>query len=350
MTSASSQMVADTAEKLFSEHVSVNSLRDAEAGRWAEALWCALEDNGLTTALVLESEGGIGATWGDAFTIALAAGRHRAPVPLPETMTAAWLIAASGITPPPGPLSLIDDDHEFTFTQGFVTGKCSNVPWGRNASAVFVANKSLVLISSQKQWQPDINIAGEPRDTIVLDAFPVLSSELGHADRPSLVRLAGAAMRSAQMAGGMARAVELAIEHAGIRQQFGRPISKFQAIQHMLAEAAAKCAMARIAAEIAFKTMDNSPRNIATAEFEIATAKIVCGEAVERVTDIVHEVHGAIGFTEEHELHFITRRLWSWRDEFGAESFWAERLGENILKRGAQKLWPDLTARDIATP
>ena len=50
------------------------------------------------------------------------------------------------------------------------------------------------------------------------------------------------------------------------------------------------------------------------------------------------------GFTYEHSLHFATRRLWSWRAEFGSESYWAGELGRRVTSRGADALWPDLTA------
>jgi acyl-CoA dehydrogenase len=56
-------------------------------------------------------------------------------------------------------------------------------------------------------------------------------------------------------------------------------------------------------------------------------------------------VHGAIGFTYEHSLHFATRRLWSWRAEFGSESGWAVELGRRVAARGADALWSDITAR-----
>ena len=69
------------------------------------------------------------------------------------------------------------------------------------------------------------------------------------------------------------------------------------------------------------------------------------GDAVDRATSIAHQVHGAIGFTYEHSLHFATRRLWAWRSEFGSDAFWAEELGGAALARGADALWPDLTAR-----
>ena len=45
------------------------------------------------------------------------------------------------------------------------------------------------------------------------------------------------------------------------------------------------------------------------------------------------------GFTQEHPLHFATRRLWSWRDEFGNEAFWQERIGRLVASRGGEALW-----------
>ena len=79
--------------------------------------------------------------------------------------------------------------------------------------------------------------------------------------------------------------------------------------------------------------------------FEVAAAKVRAGEAAGAGAAIAHAVHGAIGFTYEHSLHFATRRLWSWRAEFGSESRWAATLGRAVLARGADALWPDLTAR-----
>jgi acyl-CoA dehydrogenase len=51
-------------------------------------------------------------------------------------------------------------------------------------------------------------------------------------------------------------------------------------------------------------------------------------------------VHGAMGFTYEHTLHHATRRLWSWREEFGNETAWATRLGRIVATQGAERLWP----------
>ena len=78
---------------------------------------------------------------------------------------------------------------------------------------------------------------------------------------------------------------------------------------------------------------------------EVAAAKVVAGEAAGIAAAIGHQVHGAIGYTYEHALHFITRRLWSWRSEFGTEAEWAEEIGRAAMARGAGALWDDVTRR-----
>ncbi len=69
------------------------------------------------------------------------------------------------------------------------------------------------------------------------------------------------------------------------------------------------------------------------------------GEAAGEGAAIAHQVFGAIGFTQEHILHRYTQRLWAWRDQFGTESEWAERIGRHVAGEGADELWPMLAAR-----
>ena len=59
---------------------------------------------------------------------------------------------------------------------------------------------------------------------------------------------------------------------------------------------------------------------------------------------IAHQVHGAIGFTHEHSLHFLTKRLWSWRDEFGNETVWNRLLGRHMAAAGPDRYWAEITA------
>ena len=76
--------------------------------------------------------------------------------------------------------------------------------------------------------------------------------------------------------------------------------------------------------------------------FWVAVSKARVGEAVGLVAATCHQIHAAMGFTQEHPLHYATRRLWSWRDEFGSDAFWQQRLGDAACAAGGEALWPML--------
>ena len=146
--------------------------------------------------------------------------------------------------------------------------------------------------------------------------------------------------RSVQMAGALERVLEYSLQYANERVQFGRPIGKFQAIQHMLAVLAGQAAASSAAADAAVEASRLAPD-----EFAVSVAKSRVGEAAGKGAEIAHQVHGAMGYTREHNLHYSTRRLWSWRDEFGNESCWQGRLGRAVAASGADALWPMLSGR-----
>jgi acyl-CoA dehydrogenase len=149
----------------------------------------------------------------------------------------------------------------------------------------------------------------------------------------------GAVMRSAQIAGALQCVLETTVQYARERVQFGRPIGRFQAVQQNLAVLAGQTAAATAAAEAAIEA---AARDLDSPL--VAAAKIRAGEAAGIGAAIAHQMHGAIGFTQEHRLHYFTRRLWSWRDEFGNEAAWARRLGGSVAAAGADRLWRGITA------
>src|SRR5439155_7009539 len=112
------------------------------------------------------------------------------------------------------------------------------------------------------------------------------------------------------------------------------------AIQQNLAVLAGHAAAADIAAAHAFRAADRGD-----AAFEIGVAKVRAGEAAGIGASIAHQVHGALGFTYEHDLQFVTRRLWAWRAEFGGEGWWATALGREVAGWGADALWSTVTSR-----
>lgn len=148
-----------------------------------------------------------------------------------------------------------------------------------------------------------------------------------------------AMMLAAKMAGALNAALELSIEYTRQRQQFGKPLASFQAIQQQLAVFAEEAAAADMAAAAAFRAADRGD-----AWFEIACAKLRANQAARISTGIAHQVHGAMGFTAEYRLQHLTKRLWAWGSEHGNERAWSDRIGARIAARGPANFWPDLTA------
>ena len=346
-------ILSDVVTRLFTDRVTKDVIESAETGAWPDALWQAVEENGLTWPLVPESKGGAGGTWGDAFVVARAAGRHAVPLPIVETIVASWLLSASGLDVPSGPLTLapVHREERLRLTRAGsgwrLGGVAARVPWGRVAGHVVIVTeaegRAMVGLASRSaaQVKTDQNLAREPRDTLAFDAAPVVAAAPAGRGVPAhAVWLYGALVRSAQIAGGLDYLLRQASQYATERRQFGKPIGSFQVIQQILAVLAGHTAAAGTAAAHAFRAADRGD-----AAFEIAVAKVRVGEAAGVGASIAHQVHGAIGFTYEHALQFVTRRLWSWRAEFGGEGEWSAELGRSVAERGADALWPHLTSR-----
>ena len=144
--------------------------------------------------------------------------------------------------------------------------------------------------------------------------------------------------RAGQMAGAISAALTLSVEYTRQRQQFGKPLAAFQAIQQQLAVLAEEAAASRAAAAAAAHAADRGK-----AVFEIASAKLRCNIAAGQAASIAHQVHGAIGFTMEYDLQKFTRPLWMWRSEYGNDRHWSDIIGKMASARGADGFWPALT-------
>jgi acyl-CoA dehydrogenase len=128
------------------------------------------------------------------------------------------------------------------------------------------------------------------------------------------------------------------VQYAGERVQFGRPLGKFQAIQMELAQMAGEVVAVAALVDAAVQALGRGE----SVPLAAAAAKVRAGSAVEVVARLAHQVHGAIGFTQEHKLHHLTRRCWSWRDEAGTEVAWSRVLGAGLVA-DPDGLWPALT-------
>lgn len=281
--------------------------------------WAALVESGLALVGVPEEAGGSGGTPADAAAVLRAAGHHAAAVPLAET---AWLagrlLAEAGLPVPAGALTAASGDVE---TDGrTLSGTLRRVPWARSAGRLVVLAGGFVAVvdPAAARITEGANVAGEPRDDVALSGVQAEAVAPCAVDAAEL-RRRGALARAVQLTGAMGRALDLSVRYAGEREQFGRPLGRFQAVQQMLAELAGEATVADVAVRAAVRAPDDP--------VAVAAAKANASRAAGAVAAIAHQVHGALGATGEHVLRTVTTRLWSWRDEYGNETEWADALG-----------------------
>lgn len=193
--------------------------------------------------------------------------------------------------------------------------------------------------------EPGTSLAGEPRDTVIFDGVVSVSrSAPGAVDHGGRLRWMGTALRAEQMAGALEGSLEQSLRYAADRHQFGRPIAKFQAVQHSLAVLAGEVAAATTSADAVVSAIGRHGFEDERTFLAVATAKIRCDQAAGAGAAIAHQAHGAMGLTREYSLQHCTRRLWAWRDEFDPEKVWAIELGRHVAKRGGDALWAAVAA------
>lgn len=316
------------------------------------ALSADLSELGLPLVLISEASGGagLGSAEGLRLIEAMMAHRSLVPLPMPETMLAGYLLDTCGMAVPDGIVTIASrlpgGGIRLSGDAGdwHAHGVAGRVPWGRLADHLVLGASSpdgdmLALVEiAGCGLQDGENLAGEPRSSIDLAAVRVVDARPlpGAAD---LVLNLGAALRTVQVAAGCRQALALTIEHAGTRSQFGRPVGKFQAVQQNMAVMAGQTAAAAGAAELAVAgaASGGSPLGVALGKARAAAA-------AGKVAALAHQTVGAIGFTQEHPLHRITKRLLSWRDEFGSEAYWVHRIGSAAIAAGGSQFWPLISA------
>jgi acyl-CoA dehydrogenase len=347
-------MLVDAATRLFADQVDAKMLDAAKHEGWSASLWKIVEEAQLPLVSIPEEAGGAGGTLSDLAVVLRIAGRHAAPIPLAETAIAGWMLASSGLKIPAGPLTLAPVHGEKITARKngarwTLSGEMKRVPWARIAGhiAVLAAGPDGDIVACIEAAQckiiADQNLAFEPRDNVVLDNVAVaagLAAPAADGVNHATLRARGALARSLAMAGALERALELAVRYAMERSQFGRKIGQFQAIQQELARFAGEVAAAIAAALSAAGAVERGQN----AMLAVAAAKIRTAQAAHEGALIAHQVHGAIGVTDEYALHHSTLRLWAWRDEFGNEAAWAMELGRAMCAAGADRLWPALTS------
>lgn len=264
---------------------------DVEGGR-DPAIWQGLVDMGLTGLVVPEAHGGLGMGLVEAALIAVECGRAALAEPLVDTafVAAPWLLAKG--------------DTEAT-------------------GAIATGERRVALPHPINPWVAD----GEGAPLRSVDPLRQLSVAEDAQDDPHLLDL-GALMSAAQLIGVADAMLEQAIEYAKVRTQFGQPIGAFQALKHQLAN----CAVAiEFAKPVLWRAAQAMQDGLESASVHVSHAKLAATDAAFLTGETAIQVHGAMGYTYEVDLHFWMKRSWALSGAWGDRAFHLRRIDWAVL-------------------
>ncbi|CAN7770218.1 acyl-CoA dehydrogenase family protein [Pseudorhodoferax sp. LjRoot39] len=311
--------------RLLQTHCTPALVRAVESTSHGAALWEAIEETGFANMLATQALGGAELSLRECGPVMALCGEYLVPVPLAETMLARALFSQAGT---PWPVGSVAFGAELS-PQGNASVLCAQA-WGAAAADWVVApwkGRPCLLPVAEGRVEPigaslDRRITWPASALRPLSGWPVVD-----------VHALQACAAAAQLAGAMKSVFERTLAYANEREQFGRPIGKFQAIQHQLATMAEHVFASDMAARIGCASSDALP-----ARLQVAVAKARTSEAALEVAAASHAIHGAIGFTAELDLQLYTRRLHAWRHAGGSESYWNDVAGAALCARDVSVL------------
>ncbi len=300
-----------------------------------ETIWSEIATSGFLDVMLSEEKGGAGLNLKEVGSLCKLEGYFKLPMPFTSTLLARGWLESNGQTIPDGSVVIATMGVQALAGQRKI--QINKLPFGHRAAFFLVlSNQSCYLLTKEKAVINEVYHAGmfasmswELDDAVQLDVTAQALNELHDlAALASLVPSVGA----------MERIFEMTLAYANQRQQFGRPLSKFQAIQHQISVLAEHVWAARMAAQMACNSNNNlpDPNLLAIARYQVSFVS-------DQVADIAHAVHGAIGITEEYDLHFYTRRVREFKTDAGSQSYWARKLGRYVLGKEGETVLSMLT-------
>ena len=275
-----------------------------EAGPRDPAIWQGLVDMGLTGLLVPEEHGGLGMGLIEAALIAAECGRACLAEPLVDTafVGVPWLLS-----------------------QGQTDGLADVVAGTRKLAPTHAINP----------WVAD----GEGDALVSVDPLRQLTARPATvSEDPHLLNL-GALMSAAQLVGLADAMLHQAVEYAKIRTQFGQPIGAFQGIKHQLAS----CSVAiEFAKPVVWRAAAAMQDGLDSAAAHVSHAKLVASDAAMLTAETAIQVHGAMGYTYEVDLHFWMKRSWALCGAWGDRAFHLKRIDDAVLG-GSLPIGPEHT-------
>lgn len=332
------KMFAETARALFADTCTPDHWRRAmEAGESRDAArWQAIVEAGFTLLLLPEDAGGLGLGELDFALIAEEAGRVALPDPLVESAGVAAPLLASLAPDHP----VLADPLASVAIQRPANPLVADAD---SAAAILLHRDGQAFLAAPDQVRLARRESIDPfRRLFAVEWDEAAVTPLGTADW-DLALERGALFAAAQGLGLAQRAVDMAVDYAKERQQFGKPIGSYQAVKHHLASAQVAIEFARpvvlaAAAQLANRDIYSRAR--------VSHAKIVALEAADQAARASIQVHGAMGYSWEVDVHLFLKRALALTGSWGTPAFHRARIAERMF---ARPLGPDQTfAKDTA--
>jgi alkylation response protein AidB-like acyl-CoA dehydrogenase len=325
-------MFAETARTLFADSCTPDHWRKMmEAGAVRDdARWAQIVETGLTLVLLPESAGGIGLSETDFALIAQEAGYVALPEPLVESAgVAAPMLAALA----PDSDALADP----MATIGIAHPLNPYVAHADSATAILLHKDGEAYLATPDQ----VGLTAQPsidpfRRLFTVEWSPANATPLGRANWD--LALNRAALFNAAMGLGLAqRAVDMAVDYARERQQFGKPIGSYQAVKHHLASAQVAIEFAR---PVVIAATAEIGHHDVQARARVSHAKIVALEAADKAARASIQVHGAMGYSWEVDVHLLLKRALALGQSWGTPAFHRARIAQRLF---TQPTGPDQT-------
>jgi alkylation response protein AidB-like acyl-CoA dehydrogenase len=324
------EMLAETVSRLFADTCTGADLRRllAENAARDAARWDAIAEMGLPGLMVPENMGGAGLGPVEMALVAIAAGHAALPEPLIEHAgVAVPMLVAAGI-----------DISDGTIAVGHPRNPL--VADADTASALLLADGTAVHLVPAADVRLTRRESIDPfRRLFAVDWRPSAATLIAEGGWDRALDH-GALFAAAQLLGLAQRAIDLSVAYAKERQQFGKPIGSFQAVKHHLATAQVKVEFARpVVLAAAALLAEGSP----LASMRISHAKLAATHAAEIATHAAVQVHGAMGYSWEVDVHFVLKRALALGQAWGTPGFHKGRIAAHMLHA---PLGPDRTFGD----
>jgi alkylation response protein AidB-like acyl-CoA dehydrogenase len=328
------QMMAGTVRELLADLCQPADLRRLMQSGEArdKKRWAAIVEMGLQGALVPEERGGLGLAPADFVLIAEACGYACLPEPLVENAGVALPLLAALARDPRADASLeralageiaiaLKHPANLFVADADTAGAMLAV----RGEELYLCDAGDVTLERQESIDPFrrlFSIADRPCPT---SAIAEVSRVHFHLDA-ALDR--GALFSAAQLLGIAQRAVDLAVAYAKERTQFGKPIGSYQAVKHLLSTAQVKIEFAR---PVVYAAAAQLPQADIFSRARVSHAKLAAAEAADLACRTAVQVHGAMGYSWEVDVHFFLKRALALASWWGDARFHRERVAARVF-------------------